>query len=56
MTNSTVAYRKLNLSKLAGRKHRVISSEEALKDITPINWSDDVKNGIRKVCINKTLR
>ena len=56
MTNFTTTYRKLNLSKLAGRKHRVISSEEALKDIKPINWSDDVKNGIRKVCISNTLR
>ena len=34
-------YRKLDKSKLKNRKRTVISSEQALKDITPINWSDE---------------
>ena len=44
-------YRKLNLSKLSNRKRYVISSNEALKDVTPINWSNEVKNGNKKVNI-----
>lgn len=35
-------YRKLDKSKLKNRKRTVISSEQALKDITPIDWSDEV--------------
>lgn len=49
MTGTT--YRKLNMSKLSGRKHRIISSETALKDVVPIEWSDDVKAGKKKIQI-----
>lgn len=38
-------YRKLDKSKLKNRKRTVISSEEALKDVTPINWRDEVLEG-----------
>ena len=46
-------YRKLNLSKLSNRKRYVISSNEALKDVTPINWSNEVKNGNKKVTFKR---
>ena len=46
-------YRKLDMSKLAGRKHQTMSSKEALNDIEPIKWSDDVLNGKKKVTIKK---
>lgn len=46
-------YRKLDMSKLANRKHQTMSSKEALKDIEPIKWSDDVINGKKKVTIGK---
>lgn len=49
MTGTT--YRKLNMSKLSGRKHRIISSETALKDVVPIEWSDDIKAGKKKIQI-----
>lgn len=44
-------YRKLDKSKLANRKRRTLSTEEALKDISPIQWSESVLNGSKKVLI-----
>jgi len=44
--------RGLNLDKLKNRKHIDISSEEALKDIIPFNWSKDVLEGKKKITIN----
>ena len=41
--------RRLDLSKLSGRKLKIVSSEEALKDIIPINWSIDVLSGDKKI-------
>lgn len=38
--------RRLNINKLRHEKNFVItSSDEALKDVTPINWSKEVLNG-----------
>lgn len=45
--------RALDLSKLRNRKHAILSTKEALKDVTPINWSKDVISGKRKVTITK---
>ena len=41
----------LNLDKIAERKRRTVSSEEALKDVNPFDWSDDVRNGRTKIII-----
>lgn len=42
--------RRLDFSKLSGRKLKIISSEEALKDVIPINnWSIDVLSGDKKI-------
>ncbi|MFC0903849.1 hypothetical protein ACFHWD_03985 [Clostridium sp. MT-14] len=43
--------RKLNINKLNNKKHIYVSSEEALKDIIPFNWSKDVLNGKKRVII-----
>nr|DAU90975.1 MAG TPA: hypothetical protein [Caudoviricetes sp.] len=43
--------RRLDFSKLSGRKSKIVSSEEALKDVTPINWSKDVLSGDKKINI-----
>lgn len=52
--NATVQKcRSLDLSKLKNRKRTILSTEEALKDVTPINWSKDVLSGKRKVTITK---
>lgn len=41
-------YRKLDKSKLKNRKKTVMSSEQALKDVTPIDWSDEVLEGTKE--------
>ena len=52
--NATVQKcRALDLRKLRNRKHTILSTKEALKDVTPINWSKDVISGKRKVTITK---
>lgn len=50
---ATVEYRKLDLSKLKSRKRKVISTEDSLRDIVPIQWSDEVISGQKKVVISK---
>ena len=50
---SKTEYQKLDLSKLKNRKRTTTSSENALKDITPINWGKDVLAGKDKVIISK---
>lgn len=42
--------RKLDIEKLT-KNSKVISSEEALKDVEPFNWSEDVLKGDKKVII-----
>ena len=37
---------------LKNKKTTVISSKEALKDITPIEWSEDVLSGKNKVIVD----
>lgn len=41
-------YRKLDKSKLKNRKKTVMSSEQALKDVTPIDWRDEVLEGTKE--------
>lgn len=53
MNTSTLPYRRLDFSKISNRIVGNISSEEALKDITPVNWSDEVISGKKKVVITK---
>ena len=45
--------RTLNLDKIKSKKTTIVSSKEALKDITPINWNEEVKSGEKKVTIYK---
>ena len=35
-------YRQLDLDKIRSRKSKTISTVEALQNVTPINWSEDV--------------
>lgn len=44
--------KKLNISILQSKQTVVVSSEEALKNITPINWSEDVLTGKKKVIVS----
>lgn len=49
-------YKKLNKEILENRNRRIISSSEALKDVIPMQWSDEVINGSKKVIIGKASR
>lgn len=53
MSKQNQQYKTLDISKLKFREHSIISTEEALKDVTPIDWPDDVLNGDKKVIISK---
>lgn len=45
-------FKSLNLSKLQNKKSIIISSKEALKDVTPIDWNQEVLTGKKKIVIN----
>lgn len=42
-------YNPLNMNILRSKKSMTISYEKSLKDIEPIDWSDDVLSGKKKV-------
>ena len=44
MLNSNTIYPELDLSKIVG-KGKIMSSQETMEDIVPIQWSDDVLDG-----------
>lgn len=46
-------YRKLNMSKLGQRTHKTVSTFDALKDVTPMQWKDGIYTGKEKVIVNK---
>lgn len=43
------SYKTINLEKLRSKKSIIVSSQEALKDVLPINWSNDVLLGKKKI-------
>ena len=43
----------VSFDELMSKSHRYVSSQEALKDVTPPQWSDDVMNGKRKIAVDK---
>jgi hypothetical protein len=51
--NMREEYKKLNKLKLNNRPHRTISTEEALSQVTPMQFIEDVYNGTAKVQIDK---
>lgn len=53
MYTNNQTYRRIDFGKIRNRNRKIVSSEEALKDVKPIEWSEDVLNGKRKVTIKK---
>lgn len=45
--------RRLDFGKFSNRNTKMVSSEEALRDVKSIEWSEDVLNGKQKVIIRK---
>lgn len=46
-------YKKLDKEILSSKNRRIISSDEALNNVIPIQWSNEVINGLQKVIIHK---
>lgn len=46
-------YKKLDRSKLKSRKHTTLSMKEAISQISPMQWNEEVYNGTKKVLIDK---
>lgn len=47
--NSNVGYAPLNLDLMGNKKFKIVSSDNALKDVTPFPWSKEVLDGKKKV-------
>ena len=47
---------KLNLTNINNRICDSISSEEALKEVIPLEWADEVLAGEKKVSVNKVVK
>ena len=56
MGNTMAKYNTLDLCALMGKKSKIVSSEEALKNTKPIEWDDDVIQGKKKVLVTKSTR
>ncbi|WP_039230764.1 hypothetical protein [Clostridium haemolyticum] len=41
-----------NLNILQNKKTTIVSTQDSLKDVTPINWSEEVLSGEKKVLLN----
>lgn len=48
--------KRLNVKKLNSRIDKVVSSEEALSEIVPIDWPEDIINGNKKVCVANIVK
>lgn len=53
MSENKQTYRRLDLEKLQSRFTEPISTEEALKDVVPMEWPEEVMSGKRKVIITR---
>jgi hypothetical protein len=47
-----VIMKSLDLSVLNSKKTAIVSSAEALREVTPINWSKSVLSGEKKVVVS----
>ena len=44
-------YKPLDLGRIKDKNSVLVSTEEALKDVTPIEWDEDVLNGNKRVVL-----
>jgi len=49
---NTVQDVKISINQLLTKKHTFISTEESLADVVPVQWENDVVNGLKKVVLN----
>ena len=53
MNSSVLSYNKLDLHSLGKKNVKIVSSEEALKDVIPMKWEEDTIQGRTKVTVTK---
>ncbi|GAA6447303.1 hypothetical protein K170097C1_56940 [Hungatella effluvii] len=53
MNSSVLSYTKLDLHSLGKKNVKIVSSEEALKDVIPMKWEEDTIQGRTKVTVTK---
>jgi hypothetical protein len=51
MSESRTEYKRLDINKINSRITKIVPMEEALKDVAPIEWSDEVLSGEKKVIV-----
>ena len=51
MIENKATYKPLDLNKLKDKQHVIISTEDALKDVIPIQWDEDVIRGNKHVVL-----
>jgi len=56
MERTLESYAKLDLAALLNKKNTIISSEEALKDVKPVEWGEDMLQGKKSVVIKQKRR
>ena len=53
MSNTMGKYAALDLQILTKKKGKIVTSEEALKDVRPVEWGEDVLQGRKKVKVTR---
>lgn len=53
MSNVMERYATLDLQALSRKKSKIVSSQEALRDVKPVEWDKDVMQGKRKVIVTQ---
>lgn len=53
MSNASIKYNALDLQAVLSKKSKIVSSEEALREVEPVSWSDDVMQSKKKVIVKK---
>ena len=53
MSENLKSIQRLDMEKLKSRITKVISTEEALKDVEPMEWPEEVLSGKKKVIITR---
>lgn len=48
-----MSYNRIDLSKIQNRITKTISTEQSLKNVTPMKWSNEVLSGKKKAIISK---
>jgi hypothetical protein len=51
MSGLSAEPKRLDMNKLNSLITKIVPIEEALKDVTPLEWSDEVLSGVKKVVI-----